>query len=194
MQRKWMRFPNGRLWRVDENGYAEGTVTIPDFLSTGDLEDMLDAISEAATGSLAGLCNFSYRYLGQDVVAFAGSVADMLSEEYSEVQEVADRAEIIALLRAQYGIREFEAVHALDAMADPAYATSGAIVECALPIAGTARQLRCPSHPEPCSYVRVVIDGLELAYWNQDEWQEAPADVMGAIMGAAMGMRHEVAA
>ncbi|MBZ0293968.1 MAG: hypothetical protein K8L99_15495, partial [Anaerolineae bacterium] len=168
----------------------EGTVTVPEFLSKGDLEDMLDAISEAATGSLAGLCDFSYRYLGQDVVAFAGSVADMLSEEDSEVQEVVDRAEVIALLRAQYGIAEFEAVHALDAMADD-YAKSGAIVECALPIAGTARQLRCPSHPEPCSYVRVVIDGLELAYWNQDEWQEAPADVIGAIMGAAMGMRTD---
>lgn len=35
------------------------------------------------------------------------------------------------------------------------------------------------------SYVRVVdATGDELFYWDEDEWREAPAEVMGAIMGA----------
>jgi hypothetical protein len=33
--------------------------------------------------------------------------------------------------------------------------------------------------------VRIVVDGLELAYWHMDEWQKAPAEVMGAFLGAA---------
>lgn len=35
------------------------------------------------------------------------------------------------------------------------------------------------------SYVRVCDpEGNEVAYWNEDEWREAPAEVMGAIIGA----------
>lgn len=35
------------------------------------------------------------------------------------------------------------------------------------------------------SYVRICDrQGFEVAYWNEDEWREAPAEVMGAIIGA----------
>lgn len=35
------------------------------------------------------------------------------------------------------------------------------------------------------SYVRVCDpDGFEVMYWNEDEWREAPAEVMGAIIGS----------
>lgn len=45
------------------------------------------------------------------------------------------------------------------------------------------RALHCPAHPEECSYVRIVHDGDEITYWSSDEWREAPAEVMGAILG-----------
>jgi hypothetical protein len=49
------------------------------------------------------------------------------------------------------------------------------------------RELCSPAYPECCSYVRLVQDGYELAYWNSDEWTEDSECVMGAIFGAAKG-------
>jgi hypothetical protein len=46
-------------------------------------------------------------------------------------------------------------------------------------------EIRVPPYPTPCDYVRVVRAGREVAYWSVDEWKEQPAEVMGAIMGAA---------
>lgn len=42
-----------------------------------------------------------------------------------------------------------------------------------------------PKHPAECSYVRIVdCSGLaEIAYWSVTEWEEAGAEVMGAIIG-----------
>jgi len=53
----------------------------------------------------------------------------------------------------------------------------------------TGHEVRVPAFPEACDYVRVVRhlpDGsvIECAYWNEDEWADDPADVVGAIMGA----------
>jgi len=59
--------------------------------------------------------------------------------------------------------------------------------ECVIELA-TGREIRCPVYPKECSYVRITLPGivpLELAYWSSDEWGEAPAEVMGAILGAA---------
>jgi len=55
----------------------------------------------------------------------------------------------------------------------------------------TGAELRCPSYPEPCAYVRIVdpIVG-EVAYWDSQEWAEDPEGVMGAILGA-MNSRNE---
>lgn len=55
----------------------------------------------------------------------------------------------------------------------------------------SGREIRCPASPEDCSYVRITAPGiipLELGYWSSDEWGEAPAEVMGAILGAAKGI------
>lgn len=35
------------------------------------------------------------------------------------------------------------------------------------------------------SYVRVVENGRELAYWNYEEWAQDPQLVMGAFLGCA---------
>ncbi len=41
-------------------------------------------------------------------------------------------------------------------------------------------------------YVRLCdADGKEILYWDQDEWRDDPALVMGAIMNAAAGLRIE---
>jgi hypothetical protein len=48
--------------------------------------------------------------------------------------------------------------------------------------------LAAPAYPADCSYVRVLgSDGEELAYWDHQEWKDAPAEVMGAIVGAICG-------
>jgi len=47
----------------------------------------------------------------------------------------------------------------------------------------SGREIRCPAYPESCTYFRIVEQGFELAYWSIDEVAEAPAEVLGAIMG-----------
>ncbi|OIP99467.1 hypothetical protein AUK40_00725 [Candidatus Wirthbacteria bacterium CG2_30_54_11] len=49
------------------------------------------------------------------------------------------------------------------------------------------RNIHTPAHPAGCSYVRIVVDGYEIAYWDKNEWKQDPSVVMGAIMGAAKG-------
>jgi hypothetical protein len=44
--------------------------------------------------------------------------------------------------------------------------------------------------PEGTSHVRVLdSEGNEIGYWVCDEWQEAPVEVMGAILGALCANR-----
>ncbi|MEG1971240.1 MAG: hypothetical protein RR101_14105, partial [Burkholderiaceae bacterium] len=57
--------------------------------------------------------------------------------------------------------------------------------EAEIKMLGSKREIRRPADPAECDYVRVVVDGLEIAYWVSDEWQEAPAEVMGAIFRIA---------
>jgi hypothetical protein len=50
-------------------------------------------------------------------------------------------------------------------------------------------ELRCPAYPEDCHFVRVTnSEGQQIqsAYWNYMEWEEAPQEVMGAIIGALL--------
>lgn len=53
-------------------------------------------------------------------------------------------------------------------------------------------ELRCDGHPSGVSYVRVcAFDGRQYSscHWTSQEWEEAPEEVMGALLGALM---HEV--
>ena len=44
------------------------------------------------------------------------------------------------------------------------------------------------ANPDGTSYVRFCDQhGHEIAYWNEEEWADAPAEVMGAIFGAIIG-------
>lgn len=64
--------------------------------------------------------------------------------------------------------------------------TSGYGPEVVLTIAGTGMQLVAEGEDAGgTTYVRVCDPhGYEVAYWNEDEWREAPSEVMGAVIGA----------
>lgn len=64
---------------------------------------------------------------------------------------------------------------------------SGYGEECVIRTQGGA-QLRASAHPQDVSYLRVCDEnGIECAYWNMDEIQESPAEVLGAILGCLAG-------
>lgn len=94
-------------------------------------------------------------------------------------QKVSIEAHVRALA-AKRGWTQEELTHALSA---PPVEIDG---ECIIKMAN-GRELLVASFPEPCNYVMLVDQGIELAYWTDDEWRDDPQEVMGAIMGAANG-------
>lgn len=86
----------------------------------------------------------------------------------------------IKQLGEKFGWNDVEIDHALDNI-DTEYED-----ECIVKLAN-GREIRTPAYPEDCSYVRIVQEGFELAYWISDEWADDPEIVMGAIMGCAHG-------
>jgi hypothetical protein len=76
---------------------------------------------------------------------------------------------------------DMEKIHAQDNL-DTEYEN-----ECTI-VAQHGRKICMPAYPEQCSYIRIVDRANhEIMYWNYEEWQEDPQDVMGAIMGALNG-------
>lgn len=185
-QPAWLLFPNGKMWKV-EDGVASGTVLVENYEVADNLEARLDMISEAVTGSLIGLRDFGYKYLGGGFVNFSGTV-EGLSEEDEDTDEADDKPvvveagskQFIELLERQYGMLPFEAEHAAANLGTD-YGE-----ECVVPLTN-GREVRTAAYPEEASYVRVCIDGLEVAYWVVDEWRQAGEDVMGAFIGAMRG-------
>lgn len=180
----FVQFPNGKLWRVDESGWIQGSVRVPDYEAFDSLEARLDAIAEAATGSCAGLTDFSYQFRGNDIVSFHGCAAELPVDEADYAQEdfkvlTPGSEEWLSALTAQYGLLAVEAQHALSALEN----TYGE--ESVIDVLGSQRQICSPAHPDDCDYVRVVIDGFEVAYWVADEFSGDPACVLGALLGAA---------
>jgi hypothetical protein len=187
MAKTWFKFPNGKVWRVDpDTGAISGRIQIPLLVETDDEDDSIDLISEAVTGSPLGLTEFSYEYIGNDCVTFEGH-ADLTPGYEPDIPVAlgtglalgAGTRELRAALQDQYGLSDIEVTHAFMNL-DNEYGE-----ECILSARESGRELRCPAFPAECSYVRVVIDGLEVAYWIEDEWRDDPAVVMGAIFGAA---------
>ncbi len=181
-QPKWMLLKNGKMWKMVD-GRISGIVAVPDYEAAESLEHRLDMISDAATGFSCGLTDFGYQYLGSGLLKFSGTVGEILvadDEEEDEVmQELDPSSEAFRQqLIKQYGLLEVEARHACDNM-DTEYGEE-TVVQLA-----NGREIRTTVYPEEASYVRVCIDGLELAYWVNDEWHEKTEDVMGAIIGAA---------
>ena len=45
--------------------------------------------------------------------------------------------------------------------------------------------IAAPAFPAECSYVRLLTaDGDELVYWDSQEWQDDPTEVMGAFLAS----------
>lgn len=180
MHKKWVKFPNGKVWLLDEHDRTSGIVVLPEAFD-GDLESFLDAISEEATGSICGLTDFAYQARGGDVVEFAGTIAQDAFDE-GEIEPISpDSDEFKAQLQKQFGLSQIEVEHALSALENEFDE------ECVVKPTCSMRDLHTPAFPQPCSYVRVLVGGLEVAYWNADEIGEDPDGVMGAIVGALKG-------
>lgn len=188
----FVKLPNNKVWLMGVNQNISGAVNCPSFENAGDLESRMDEVSEAVTGSSAGLVDFSYNHVGGGVVHFSGYLNTELiqidSPEADDEDDQDEKAvfitgdELVQALAAQYQIGLGDAQHAVVSIG----ASYGD--ECVLNIAGTNRSIQTPVYPSECDYVRVVVAGdLEIAYWNQSEWKDAPAGVMGAIIGAANG-------
>ena len=45
--------------------------------------------------------------------------------------------------------------------------------------------IRCPTEPIEGFWVRIVRDGEEVVYWDEDEFRDDPEVVLGALMGWA---------
>lgn len=179
----WMKFGNNKVWLVGDDSWVDGVVKVPGYLKFEDREARLDAVAEAVTGSTIGLSGFTEEYVGNDMVRFSGSVEEYLNfadddEQPTEIN--VDSNEFVVLIAAQFGLMVIEAEHVVGSLGD-VYGD-----EAVVHLAG-GRELRCPSYPQECCYVRVCIGGLELAYWHMDEWKDAPSEVMGALVGAMMG-------
>jgi hypothetical protein len=177
---KFLKCPNGLVWALDAEKLISGTVVVTGY-EDAVLETRLDSIAAAATGSIVGLHDLTHTYLGEDRVRYHAWPAILFNEAdgCKELDADADFDELKTALMAQYNLGDMEAEHILDNV-DVEYSE-----ECTLAIVGTGREIRCPAAPAPCEYVRVVVDGLEIAYWHEDEWARAPAEVMGAFIGAA---------
>lgn len=176
---KFVQFPNGKVWRVEdrpEGGRMEGTVLVPGFsyLKSRPNGVTLAEVSEVVTGSPQGLVDFVFVDKGNDVVAFRGYQGDNRGAK----ELAAYSPELALALMRQYDLTAVEVDHALGNL-DNEYGK-----ELAIPVQGCWRQIRCPAYPQECDYVRVVVDGYEVAYWTSEEWQESPKLVMGAFLGA----------
>lgn len=181
---QFIRLPDGKVWRIEEGKIIYGTVRVPEYESLDCLESRLDAISDSATGSFVGLSGFSYSYIGDDLVSFTGSLGELPDDPDDWAEEgcellTPDSPGLRASLKEQYGLTDIEVDHALATLWNE-YGE-----ECVTQKIGSIRQIRTPAHPAECDYVRVLVDGLEIAYWSSDEWADDPMTVMGAIFGAA---------
>jgi hypothetical protein len=180
---RWCQFPNDKLLAVDEHGYITTTVN-PDFSFDDGLEAFLDALAEAAVGSTAGLEDISYTAIGDGAWRVTGCALPMEGELGEDLTTLTPGTEAFeAAFRTAFAgeLDEIEIRHALDSLGT---AYEG---EAIIPLP-SGRELRCPAYPAECDYVRIVLPSqgapIELAYWISAEWRDAPAEVMGAILGA----------
>lgn len=175
---QFVQFPNGKVWPVNADGFITGTVEVPNYTDYG-LDEKLDAVSEEVAGDVCVLSSVSLQHLGASLVQFTSYVEDLPPL----LDPAVEGLRLKEALSKQYGLLPVEAEH-LMANLGTSYPA-----ETSLPIAGSMRKICCPAYPAECSYVRVVVDGFEIAYWTEDDWRDDPACVMGAFLGAANGSR-----
>ena len=181
MQTRFIKFQNGKVWRVGAEDEVTGTVLVPRLAEKKDLVGCHDAIAAAVTGSILGMDDIVYTMLEGNKVRFSGYVA-LPAEGPTRCTEMdVASSELRTLLAAQYSLTPMEVEHALNNL----HVQYGE--ETVVPIAGSGREIRCPVRTDSTSYVRVVVDGLEIAYWNSGELAREPDDVLGALLVTARG-------
>lgn len=172
---RWIKFSNGFVYQVDEQNYIKGVVALDVDLEDG-LEGYLDALSQAATGSIVGIEDISYSQIGG--WCFFGASVSSIALDEDEVAEFdpSDRTDLISCLTNQYALDSGTVLHAVDSL-------GVAYGEERVTRLTNGRELRTPVEGE-LSYVRITLPGvtpIELAYWNLDEWVEQPTEVITAI-------------
>ena len=170
MARALMKFPNGKIWLVDDNGRFSGIVDLSSLKKhyNPTVIDIIDAIGECIEPGIA------YSMAGNSAIF----TAYYKGEDAIEVDINDDK--IGLEIMEQFGLNAGNLGHAISSL-DAEYQD-----EC-ITTTLSGRKIHTPAYPTDCSYVRITYCGLELAYWDHAEWAEAPAEVMGAIMGAAHG-------
>lgn len=177
--------PNGKVWEGSiEESVVSGMVDIFESRDDDKYEDFSHELSEAVTGSINGLTNFTFHCISGNHVTFSGNFDELEDDELKKCRQLdlvqLDDLKILGeALKAQYGLTDFDVKHALSCL-DTEYENESICTR-------GVREIRCPASPAECDYVRITVQGLEIAYWVCDEWREAPTEVMGAIMGAIMG-------
>ena len=173
-----------RIFPVDEDGMISGKVSCGHVLDDNSfsLDDLLDEVSEQATGSSCGFEGISYT-IHHDTVLFSAFASDHLCEDEDFEIIKLDHPDLPKMLAKEMGYPENVIHHALATMSSQDDYKD----ECIIDIDGTNRSVRSPSYPSECDYIRVVDNGLEIGYWSSDEFAEAPVEVLGAMMGALKG-------
>lgn len=170
-------FANNKAWMVDA-GMIGGTVKVDTGRLSSGLDEFLDQIAEAATGSKIGLQSISWRLIGPDTVAFAGVVdLDGLAEDEMPRRVVCDEG-LVPFLQMQYGLSTGEAQHAV--RRGPTQQDESELVA----QQSNGRQLRMCAKT---GMVRAVLDE-----WVVGEW--TPEHIGGSAIGAMTNLLKALSA
>jgi len=170
---EFVQMPDGNVYPQDADGYIAGAFMLDD--KPNDLAALIRRITSTEDGLTDLAC--SWRVDG--VLNFRGRLNPVLASRLKVLDAKRHGKMLRAMLEAQYGLSPVEAEHAMHQGAEPDDGN-----ECVTNIHGTMRQMRSPAHPEECSQIRITCGPLEIGRWMDNEWQDDPACVMGAIMGA----------
>lgn len=138
------------------------------------------------------LSNGPYEFMGHEQLAHDVVEGDCSGRILSTVSVPVSDAEVGRLLIAHGSDPDFLACGAEEDFEDdgivPGQADDPNYPGEVKIVTALGTQIRCSEHTEHsegCDYVRVIdATGAEIGYWTQEEWREAPAEVMGAILGA----------
>ena len=196
----WVRLGNGRLLPVDTA--TSKFITLIDTRAGEDSDANEDAMLDLAKVLSYGLCGDEYEFerafediidtsehrpLGNGIHWVEGSF------QHWDQREQFAWCELLTLEQIKV-LEPTEAAKGLGVTVAEIRSILGTVgndygAECVISLV-SGREIRFPASPDKCSYVRITLPGivpLELAYWTSAEWGEAPAEVMGAILGAAHG-------
>lgn len=164
------RFGNNKVWLV-QAGMIGGTVNVDVNKLSHGLDEFLDQIAEAATGSIVGLQGITWRLVGFDKVVFAAAV-DLggLAEDEMPIQVSCD-AGLAPFLQIQYGLAPHEAQHAVAAKPTQ-HSDSDLVAQ-----QSNGRQLRTCRET---GKVRAVIDDWVIGQWFTEQ---IAGDTLAAMTG-----------